>query len=90
MTPLLQIGDEIVPDHTPELILGRSSRHVGSLLVCALTFCTFTRKAQAGQEGTAKTDQMSVCYGRPTGSVLVLVEPALPKKGGCPKRGEVA
>jgi hypothetical protein len=75
MVLLLQIGDHVIPDQTPELFLSSSRGPVSSLPLCALALCAMTRNAQGGQEGLGKADQMQVCNCRPIRAVLVVAEP---------------
>ena len=75
MALLSQISHEVLPEQTPELILSRSGREVGSLVVCPVALCTCIVDAQGGQEGRGEADQMQVCHGRPRGAILVVAEP---------------
>jgi hypothetical protein len=72
---LLQIGNQVVPEQTPEVILNRCGGPVYSVLACALALCTVTREAQVGQKGMGKADQMQVCNCGPIGAVLVVTQP---------------
>lgn len=75
MALLLQIGDEVLPEQTPELVLNSSGREVSSLVTCPVALCTYTLNAQVGQEGIGEADQMQVCNCRPIGAILVVAEP---------------
>ena len=65
MALLLEIGDEVIPEQSPELVLSRSGRQVSSLLPCPLVLCTMALDAQVGQEGIGEAHQMQVCHGGP-------------------------
>ena len=75
MTLLFQIGDEVLPEQTPELVLSRSGRDVSSLVTCPVALCTCMRDAQVGQEGIGEADQMQVCHCRSRRAMLVLAQP---------------
>jgi hypothetical protein len=75
MALLFQIGHQVFPEQTPELLLSRSGRQIGNLVMCSVALCTMALDAQVGQEGVGKADQMQVCHGRPVGAMLVLTEP---------------
>jgi hypothetical protein len=72
---LLEAGNHVIPDQTPELILSRGGRAVSSLVVSPLALGTVALDAQVGQEGIGKTNQMQVCNCRPIRAILVLAEP---------------
>jgi hypothetical protein len=75
MTLRLQIGDEVRPQQTPELILSRRGRAVSSLVTCPVALYTCTREAPGGPEGIGEADQMPGCHGRPVGAMLVRAQP---------------
>jgi hypothetical protein len=47
----LQIGNQVVPEQTPEVILNRCGVPVYSVLACALALCTVTHKGADGSGG---------------------------------------
>ena len=75
MAFLLQIGDEVFPEQTSELVLSRSGREVSSLVMCPVALYTCMVDAQVGQEGIGETHQMQVCNCRSIRAILVLDEP---------------
>ena len=75
MVLLLQIGDQIVPKQTPEVVLNRRGGPVSSVLLCSSALCTMTHEAQVSQEGIGKSDQVQVCHCGPIGAILVLAQP---------------
>jgi hypothetical protein len=75
MAFLLQIGDEVLPEQTSELVLSCSGREVSSLVRCPVAWCTCMVEAQVGQEGRGETPQRPVCHGRAIRAMLVLAEP---------------
>jgi hypothetical protein len=75
MALLFQIGHQVFPEQTPELLLSRSARQIGNLVMCSVALCTMALDAQVGQEGIGKADQMQVCNCRPVGAILVVTEP---------------
>jgi hypothetical protein len=70
-----QVGDQVIPEQSPELVLSRSGRQVSSLLMCPLVLCTIALDAQVGQKGIGEAHQMQVCHGGPVGTVLVWAQP---------------
>ena len=48
MTLLFQIGEEILPEQTPELILRCGGRDVSRLGTCPMALCPVALKAQVG------------------------------------------
>ena len=75
MALLLQIGTQVLPEQTSELVLSCSSRQGRSLVTCPLALCTYTRNTQVGQEGIGEADQMQVDNCRPIRAILVVAPP---------------
>ena len=75
MALLLQIGNQVLPEQTSELVLSCSGRQVRSLVTCPLALCTYTRNTQVGQEGIGEADQMQVDNCRPIRAILVVAQP---------------
>src|SRR5919106_4565650 len=75
MALLLQIGHQVLPEQTSELVLSCSGRPVRSLLPCALALCTVALDAQVGQEGRGEADQMQVDNCRLIRAILVMAQP---------------
>ena len=75
MALLLQIGHQVLPEQTSELVLSCSGRQVRSLVTCPLALCTSTRHTQVGQEGIGEADQMQVDNCRPIRAILVVAQP---------------
>src|SRR5262245_43170924 len=75
MVLLLQIGDQIVPEQTPEVVLHPRGGPVSSIRPCSSALCTMTHKAQVGQEGIGKSDKVQVCNCGLIGAILVLAQP---------------
>jgi hypothetical protein len=71
-----QVGDQVIPEQSPELVLSRSGRQVSSLLMCPLVLCTIALDAQVGQKGIGEAHQRQVCHGGPVGTVLVWPSPS--------------
>src|ERR687891_88453 len=75
MAPLLQIGDEVLPAQTAELVLRRSGRELSSRVRCPVAVCTGTLEAQVGPEGIGATHQLQVDHGRSRRAILVMAQP---------------
>jgi hypothetical protein len=75
MAFLLQIGEEVLPEPTSELVPSRSGREVSSLVRCPVAWCPCLVEAQVGQEGRGDTHQRPVCHCRARRALLVLAEP---------------
>jgi hypothetical protein len=75
MALLLQVGHQVCPEPTPELLRRHSGRQIGSFVRCPLALCTMALEAQVGQEGGGKAGPMQGCHGRPGGAMLVVTEP---------------
>ena len=89
MVLLLEVGDQIVPDETPESFLSSPHRPAGSGFPYSLALCTVTRHASVGQEGVGEADPMQVYHCRPRGAMLVVAQPQpllgiLKKPFNCP------
>src|SRR5262245_23303727 len=75
MALLLQLGEEVLPAQTPELVLNRSGREVSRPVPWPVALCPRTRKAPGGQAGIGAADQGQGCHGRPIGALLVVAKP---------------
>jgi hypothetical protein len=75
MAFLPHVGDQVLPEHSPELVLSRSGRQVSSLLPWRVALCPGALKAPGGQEGRGEAHPRQVCHGGPAGTVLVLAQP---------------
>jgi len=75
MALLLPRGHQVFPEPTPELLLSRSGRLIGNLVLGSVALCTMALDAPVGQEGVGTADQRQGCHGRPGGAMLVVTEP---------------
>jgi hypothetical protein len=75
MAFLPHVGDQVLPEHSPELVLSRSGRQVSSLLPWRVALCPGALKAPVGQAGRGEAHPRQVCHGGPGGTVLVVAQP---------------